>query len=109
VQRDDGGWGEGNDSYLTSAQAGQFNVSTACQTAWALLALMAAGEGQSHEVRRGIEYLLYEQDSDGLWHDPWFNAPGFPKVFYLKYHGYSRYFPVWALARFHALNRKISA
>jgi len=109
VQRDDGGWGESNDSYLTSTQAGQFNVSTACQTAWALLALMAAGEGHSHEVRRGIEYLLYEQGNDGLWHDPWFNAPGFPKVFYLKYHGYNKYFPVWALARFQSLSRKTSS
>jgi squalene-hopene/tetraprenyl-beta-curcumene cyclase len=109
VQRDDGGWGESNDSYLTSTQAGQFEVSTACQTAWALLALMAAGEGHSHEVRRGIEYLLYEQGGDGLWHDPWFNAPGFPKVFYLKYHGYNKYFPVWALARFQSLSRKASA
>ncbi|MDE2365537.1 MAG: squalene--hopene cyclase, partial [Betaproteobacteria bacterium] len=109
VQREDGGWGEGNDSYLVPAQAGQFEASLPCQTAWALLALMAAGEGHSHEVRRGIEYLLYEQSSDGLWHDPWFNAPGFPKVFYLKYHGYNKFFPVWALARFHALSRKTSA
>jgi squalene-hopene/tetraprenyl-beta-curcumene cyclase len=109
VQRDDGGWGEGNDSYLVPAQAGQFGASLPCQTAWALLGLMAAGEGRSHEVRRGIEYLLYEQGSDGLWHDPWFNAPGFPKVFYLKYHGYNKYFPVWALARFQALNRKTPA
>ncbi len=109
VQRDDGGWGEGNDSYLAPAQAGQFEASLPCQTAWALLGLMAAGEGRSHEVRRGIEYLLYEQGSDGLWHDPWFNAPGFPKVFYLKYHGYNKYFPVWALARFQALNGKSSA
>jgi squalene-hopene/tetraprenyl-beta-curcumene cyclase len=106
VQRDDGGWGEGNDTYLVPAQAGQFEQSTSFQTAWAVLALMAAGEGHSHEVRRGIEYLLYEQGSDGLWDDHWFTAPGFPKVFYLKYHGYYKYFPVWALARFQALSRK---
>jgi squalene-hopene/tetraprenyl-beta-curcumene cyclase len=61
---------------------------------------MAAGEGQSPEVYRGIEYLLREQASDGLWYDPWYNAPGFPRVFYLKYHGYTSYFPLWALARF---------
>jgi len=109
VQRSDGGWGESNYSYSTPAQAGQFDCSTAFQTAWAVLALMAAGEGQSHEVRRGIDYLLYEQGEDGLWHDPWFTAPGFPKVFYLKYHGYDKYFPVWALARFNALSRKTSA
>ena len=108
VQRDDGGWGESNYTYFAPEQAGQFHCSTAFQTAWAVLALMAAGEGRSHEVRRGIEYLLYEQGEDGLWHDPWFTAPGFPKVFYLKYHGYDKYFPVWALARFNAISRKIS-
>ena len=70
---------------------------------------MAAGDGHSHEVRRGIEYLLREQGSDGLWNDPWFTAPGFPRVFYLRYHGYTKYFPLWALARFHALTRKTSA
>lgn len=106
VQRDDGGWGEGNDSYSEPQKAGYFETSTSFQTAWALLGLMAAGEGQSHEVSRGIAYLLHEQDSDGLWHEPWFTAPGFPRVFYLKYHGYTSYFPLWALARFQALTRK---
>ncbi|MGH8762325.1 MAG: squalene--hopene cyclase [Nitrosospira sp.] len=108
VQRDDGGWGEGNDSYNESKRAGQFETSTSFQTAWALLGLMAAGEGPSHEVCRGIDYLLRQQGRDGLWHDPWFTAPGFPRVFYLRYHGYVKYFPLWALARFHALTRKIS-
>lgn len=108
VQRDDGGWGESNYTYSAPEQAGRFHCSTTFQTAWAVLALMAAGEGRSHEVRRGIEYLLYEQGEDGLWDDAWFTAPGFPKVFYLKYHGYYKYFPVWALARFNAINRKIS-
>lgn len=109
MQRDDGGWGEGNNSYAEPQQAGHFETSTSFQTAWALLGLMAAGEGHSHEVSRGIAYLLHEQDSDGLWHEPWFTAPGFPRVFYLKYHGYTSYFPLWALARFHALTRKTSA
>lgn len=109
VQRDDGGWGEGNDSYIESKRAGQFETSTSFQTAWALLGLMAAGEGHSHEVCRGIDYLLRQQGRDGLWHDPWFTAPGFPRVFYLRYHGYVKYFPLWALARFHALTRKTSA
>jgi squalene-hopene/tetraprenyl-beta-curcumene cyclase len=109
VQRDDGGWGESNDSYAEPQKAGQFERSTSFQTAWALLGLMAAGEGQSHEVRRGIEYLLREQSSDGLWYEPWFTAPGFPRVFYLKYYGYSKYFPLWALTRFHALTRQSSA
>jgi squalene-hopene/tetraprenyl-beta-curcumene cyclase len=109
VQREDGGWGESNDSYLSPQQAGQFHTSTSFHTAWALLALMGAGEWRSHEVHRGIAYLLREQDSDGLWHEPWFTAPGFPRVFYLKYYGYTKYFPVWALTRFHALNRKLPA
>ncbi len=109
VQRDDGGWGEGNDTYFEPQQAGHFITSTSFQTAWALLGLMAAGEAHSLEVRRGIEYLLREQGNDDLWSEPWFTAPGFPRVFYLRYHGYSKYFPLWALARFHALTRKISA
>ena len=109
VQRNDGGWGESNDSYAESQKAGQFERSTSFQTAWALLGLMAAGEGNSDEVRRGIEYLLREQSGDGLWYEPWFTAPGFPRVFYLKYYGYSKYFPLWALTRFHAMTRKSSA
>ncbi len=106
VQRDDGGWGETNDSYLDSNLAGQFDTSTSFQTAWALLGLMAAGEVGSESVRRGINYLLETQPDDGLWDDPWFTAPGFPRVFYLRYHGYSKYFPVWALARYRVLTRE---
>lgn len=103
VQRDDGGWGESNDSYLTPQQAGEFETSTYFQTAWAVLGLMAAGEVHSPQVRRGINYLLRNQSKDGLWQEPWFTAPGFPRVFYLNYHGYSKYFPLWALARYRAL------
>ncbi len=108
VQRDDGGWGESNDSYLDSQKAGQFFTSTPSQTAWALLGLMAAGEVHSQEVRSGIDYLVRTQGNDGLWDQPWFNAPGFPRVFYLKYHGYAKYFPLWALTRFNAMTRKTS-
>jgi len=85
VQREDGGWGENNDTYFEPQLAGQFETSTSFQTAWALLGLMAAGETHSQEVRKGIEFLLYRQGNDGLWDDPWFTAPGFPRVFYLKY------------------------
>ncbi len=106
VQRDDGGWGESNDSYLRPQQAGQFETSTSFQTAWALLGLMTAGEVNSQPVQDGISYLLRHQSSDGLWQDPWFTAPGFPRVFYLRYHGYSKYFPLWALARYRALTRQ---
>lgn len=98
VQHEDGGWGESNDSYADPQLAGRGIPSTAFQTAWALLALMAAGEGDHPDVRRGIDYLLATQQSDGLWHDAYYTAPGFPRVFYLKYHGYTRYFPLWALA-----------
>lgn len=107
-QRPDGGWGEVNDSYEEPGLAGWANYSTAFHTAWALLALMAAGQVHSDSVRRGIEYLLHRQEPDGLWHDPWFTAPGFPRVFYLKYHGYDKYFPLWALARYRNLLEGIS-
>jgi squalene-hopene/tetraprenyl-beta-curcumene cyclase len=96
-QQPDGGWGEGNDSYHPERR-GTPHPSTAFQTAWALLGLMAAAEVGSEAVRRGIDHLLSRQGPDGLWHDPGFTAPGFPRVFYLKYHGYTRYFPLWALA-----------
>jgi squalene-hopene/tetraprenyl-beta-curcumene cyclase len=100
VQRADGGWGEDNHSYHDSSTRGQFRTSTAFQTAWAVMALLAAGEKDSPEVQSGINYLLQNQQNDGLWHDDCFTAPGFPKVFYLKYHGYDKFFPLWALARY---------
>jgi squalene-hopene/tetraprenyl-beta-curcumene cyclase len=106
VQRTDGGWGEDCDSYFTAERAGQGHASTSFQTAWALLGLMAAGEVDSPEVQRGAEYLLRAQRADGLWNDEWFTAPGFPRVFYLKYHGYTKYFPLWALARYRNLRSK---
>ena len=103
VQRADGGWGETNDSYLNSELAGQNKYSTALHTALALLSLMAVGEVSSSAVRRGVEFLLQHQQQDGLWQDRGFTAPGFPKVFYLKYHGYDKFFPLWALARYRNL------
>jgi len=103
VQHGDGGWGESNDTYLDPGRGCGEDPSTAFQTAWALLALMAAGEVRSDQVRWGIEYLLDRQEVDGTWSDPWFTAPGFPRVFYLKYHGYNRFFPLWALARYRNL------
>jgi squalene-hopene/tetraprenyl-beta-curcumene cyclase len=99
-QRDDGGWGETNDSYADPSLAGEGTHSTSYQTAWAMLGLMTAGESDSSEVRKGAEYLLRTQQPDGFWYEPDFSAPGFPRVFYLKYHGYSKYFPLWALIRY---------
>jgi squalene-hopene/tetraprenyl-beta-curcumene cyclase len=108
IQRPDGGWGEDCDTYYNSEKAGCGYASTSFQTAWAMLGLMAAGEVDSPEVRLGAEYLMRTQLVDGVWKDDWFNAPGFPRVFYLKYHGYSVYFPLWALARYRNLRNKKS-
>jgi squalene-hopene/tetraprenyl-beta-curcumene cyclase len=103
-QNPDGGWGESNDSYYPELRATATGVaSTPHQSAWALLALLAAGEAQSDAVACGVEYLRRAQRSDGLWGDPNFTAPGFPRVFYLKYHGYCAYFPLWALAAYRNL------
>lgn len=100
VQREDGGWGEDNHSYHDTSHSGKYRFSTAFQTAWALLALMVAGETRSPEVKAGIDFLLRSQQADGVWNDKCFTAPGFPRVFYLKYHGYDKFFPLWALARY---------
>ena len=108
VQRPDGGWGEDCGTYFHPERAGEGCGSTSFQTAWAMLGLMAAGEMDSPEVRKGAEYLMRAQQADGLWKDEWFTAPGFPRVFYLKYHGYAKYFPLWALARYRNLWSKKS-
>jgi squalene-hopene/tetraprenyl-beta-curcumene cyclase len=108
-QNPDGGWGESCGSYWDPGPVPRQDPSTACQTAWALLGLMAGGAVDTPAVRSGIAYLLRRQESDGLWDDPWFNAPGFPRVFFLKYHGYAKYFPLWALARYRTLTRPIAA
>lgn len=100
VQRADGGWGEDNYSYHDTSFSGKYKFSTAFQTAWAVLGLMAAGEAHSPEVKAGIDFILRTQQADGVWNDKCFTAPGFPKVFYLKYHGYDKFFPLWALARY---------
>jgi len=102
-QHRDGGWGENEESYWPGAPRGDALYSTASQTSWALLALMAAGEAESTAVARGIDYLIETQERDGSWDEPWFTAVGFPRVFFLRYHGYRAYFPVWALARYRRL------
>jgi len=99
-QRDDGGWGEGNHSYHDDKSRGESDTSTAFQTSIALLALLSAGEIGCPQVEAGVNYLLENQQADGHWKDEGFNAPGFPKVFYLKYHGYDKFFPLWALGRY---------
>ena len=107
IQNSDGGWGESNDSYYPPKHYRPCK-STAFQTAWVLLALLAAGELKNTSVKKGINYLLSNQLSNGQWYDNSYTAPGFPRVFYLKYHGYSKYFPLWALARYRNLLRKIT-
>ncbi len=111
-QNADGGWGESNDTYdhndaddQTPGESHEF-PSTSYQTAWALLGLLAADEVRSEAARRGAEYLMRTQQANGLWSDRSFTAPGFPRVFYLKYHGYSAYFPLWALAAYRTLTRR---
>ncbi|MEE2698134.1 MAG: squalene--hopene cyclase [Pseudomonadota bacterium] len=104
VQRPDGGWGEDCSTYWQHRRD-EVKTSTPSQTSWALLGLMAAGEVDSNSVKRGIEYLLNAKRAGGKWHEEYFNAVGFPRIFYLRYHGYSSYFPLWTLARYRELKK----
>ncbi len=105
IQNDDGGWGEDGSSYKLDYRGYEPAPSTASQTAWALLGLMAAGEVDHPAVARGIKYLVEHQGADGFWNEPRYTATGFPRVFYLRYHGYSKFFPLWAMARYRNLKR----
>jgi squalene-hopene/tetraprenyl-beta-curcumene cyclase len=122
-QNADGGWGETNDTYLDDSLRGSNEgISTPNTTAWALLGFLAFGETESEAVTRGIDWLLANQRGaqasalaaargegskyEGLWHDAGHNAPGFPRVFYMKYFGYDAYFPLWALARYRQLRAR---
>jgi squalene-hopene/tetraprenyl-beta-curcumene cyclase len=107
TQGPDGGWGETNDSYQQADIDAQPHPSTAFHTALALLALLSEGETNSAAVLSGVIYLLKNQQLDGFWPDAGFNAPGFPKFFYLKYHGYPKFFPLWALARYRNLREAV--
>jgi squalene-hopene/tetraprenyl-beta-curcumene cyclase len=98
-QREDGGWGESCATYWDERKD-ETVESLPSQTAWALLALMAAGETESDVVKRGVDYLRLAERQGGAWEERLYNAVGFPKVFYLHYHGYRTYFPLWALARY---------
>ncbi|MCL2505886.1 MAG: squalene--hopene cyclase [Alphaproteobacteria bacterium] len=112
-QRQDGGWGEDCASYWKNKKQslgskwemtrGECAVSNPSQTAWAVIALMAAGEVDSDSVKRGISWLLSNQNKDGTWDEEYFTAIGFPRVFYLRYHGYRLFFSTWALARYETL------
>ncbi|BAT59609.1 squalene--hopene cyclase [Variibacter gotjawalensis] len=103
IQNADGGWGEDGVSYKLDYRGYEPAPSTASQTAWAMLALMAAGEGNNPAVERGVAYLAATQNDEGLWDEERYTATGFPRVFYLRYHGYRKFFPLWAMARYRNL------
>jgi squalene-hopene/tetraprenyl-beta-curcumene cyclase len=103
IQNPDGGWGEDGTSYKLDYRGYEPSPSTASQTAWALIGLMAAGAAGHDSVRRGVAFLLGKQAADGFWQEERYTATGFPRVFYLRYHGYAKFFPLWALARYRAL------
>jgi len=105
IQNTDGGWGEDCDSYALDYAGYTPAPSTASQTAWAVLGLMAAGSVDGDAVERGIKWLAAHQDADGLWGQEHYTGGGFPRVFYLRYHGYPKYFPLWAMARYRNLKR----
>jgi squalene-hopene/tetraprenyl-beta-curcumene cyclase len=100
-QNPDGGWGETAESYERPELAGR-GESTPSQTAWALLGLLAAQRAESEAVERGIGFLLRTQRGDGSWEDQLWNGTGFSRVFYLHYHLYAKYFPLWALGVYRA-------
>lgn len=105
IQNADGGWGEGGESYKLDYRGYEAAPSTASQTSWALLGLMAAGFVDHPAVAKGAKYLHVEQREHGLWDETRFTATGFPRVFYLRYHGYRKFFPLWALARYRNMMR----
>ncbi|MEV7611799.1 squalene--hopene cyclase [Streptomyces sp. NPDC089799] len=100
VQNDDGGWGEDQRSYRDPERWAGRGDSTPSQTAWALLALLAAGERDGKAVERGIGYLVDTQQEDGSWDEPHFTGTGFPWDFSINYHLYRQVFPLTALGRY---------
>ena len=106
-QNHDGGWGEHCNSYNDPGLHGK-GESTASQTAWALLGLMAAGEVNSENVERGVHYLIRSNEAEDGWKETPYTGTGFPKVFYLRYHGYSHYFPLWALGVYRQMKQGLS-
>ena len=105
TQHDDGGWGESCQSYADQSLAG-VGESTASQTAWALMGLLCAGEVESDNVTRGIESLIRSQKPDGSWEERFHTGTGFPRAFYLRYHWYGQYFPLWAFSMYRSLKAR---
>jgi squalene-hopene/tetraprenyl-beta-curcumene cyclase len=106
VQNSDGGFGESIASYYDPALKGQ-GVSTASQTAWGLIGLLAAGNADDFSVSQAVSHLVARQKSDGSWAEDEFTGTGFPCVFYLKYHLYKDYFPLYALARYRNMTQQV--
>jgi squalene-hopene/tetraprenyl-beta-curcumene cyclase len=104
-QNPDGGWGESCLSY-GDPQWSAKGDSSPSQTAWALMGLMSADMTDSFSVARGIQYLLRHQMKDGSWEEVRHTGTGFPRVFYLRYHWYCQYFPLWALAMYRNLRTR---
>ncbi len=104
-QNQDGGWGEDCLSYARSDYSGT-GESTPSQTAWALIALLHGGYRDHPSVEKGIGYLVSRMGSDGTWEEALFTGTGFPRVFYLRYHMYRHYFPLWALALYRNLKMR---
>ncbi len=100
VQNEDGGWGEDLRSYDDVPGWSGRGASTASQTGWALLALLAAGENESKTVERGVGWLAETQLADGSWDEPYFTGTGFPWDFSINYHLYRQVFPLTALGRY---------
>ena len=99
VQKADGSFGESLRSYHEPETKGQGN-STASQTAWGLIGLLAGSEVNDPAIQKAAAYLAEQQNADGSWSEDEFTGTGFPCVFYLKYHLYRNSFPLYALARF---------
>ena len=108
IQNADGGWGEDGASYKLDYKGYEAAPSTASQTAWSLLAMMAGGAVDHPAVAKGVAWLMQTQNADGEWDEARYTATGFPRVFYLRYHGYRRFFPLWALARYRNLRNSNS-
>jgi squalene-hopene/tetraprenyl-beta-curcumene cyclase len=105
VQKVDGSFGESLLSYDHPTAKGQ-GASTASQTAWGLIGLLASAGTEDEAVTKAVAYLVHRQEADGSWSEPEFTGTGFPGVFYLKYHLYRNSFPVYALARYANQSRK---
>jgi squalene-hopene/tetraprenyl-beta-curcumene cyclase len=98
-QNADGGFGETVASYDDESLAGR-GESTASQTAWGVLGLLAADGARSEAVERGVDWLVRHQNADGTWDETQFTGTGFPRHFYLRYHMYRHYFPLMALGQY---------